>query len=498
MSEKAVIISIVTVFIIIASLGLSPLPAPYGDNARYLILARSFLEGKVMRLINFPDEPLETKVQPLYPLFLAFLMRLFGYRLLILKVSSLVFMALAVVFFYLTMRRLQIARFVRLTVLVLLVLNPFFLEYSRVVLSEASFIFLLSLVVLFFTEYELQGRVRLLLVGLFFAVSMAFIRDASIIAILAIAGLLAGRRQYKISLAVFFLTAAIGALWLYKNIYVKTGYLREFIGAGNYLEPFAGTISPGAFIRRYVYEAAAYVGDIFPDLIIPVAKGIAPHSRFWLLKIVFGLVCFSLTGLGLLKLRAQTKARFFLVFPLWYVFCLPLFGTYGIRYLIPAWFFIAMFMVYGLSALSRRTSRGIIVGLTIAFVVLYIVEEKKNIAYIRQGFPGAVAHYYNALGFLREKAELCPHDVIMCRKPFLAFILSEHKTIGYPYTLDTEEMYEYIKSSQARFLIVDSWVMANKSFSRMYLLPTVQAYTESFRLVYATEDPVTEVYEVIR
>jgi hypothetical protein len=496
MNERTVIIILFLLFVVLSGLGFSALLGPYGDNGRYIVLAKSLVEGKGFRQINFPDESVGAKIPPLYPAILAILIFVFGYNIIILKISSLVFMGSALIFFYLYMRKINVPLFIRLSVFFLLCTNPYTLEYSREVLSEAPFVFFVALTALFLAGYKEQKQKGFLYAAIVFSSCACLLRDVGLVMLVTIAIILFKKKEHKRLLGVVAVCIVFAGAWLYRNLTSDPVYLKEFVSGGNYLTPSNQMIGAVEFIRRYAYESCAYLGDILPDYIIPAYKAIAPHSRLWLIKIISGFLFFSVIGYGFLLLRRRKKNEFFLLFPLLYGLCLPLFGSYGIRYVIPIGIFLFLGLSAGLSGIPLFNKKWAFVILFILVLGLNISTEAREIAYIRQGYPGEWANYYKALLYL--KANTDKQKVLICIKPFLGYLVSEHRTLGYPRTVDTQALFDYIQNSGASYVIIDSLKIVNNFYSRKYLLPAVKKHAASFSLVYQLQKPLTEVYRIMR
>jgi hypothetical protein len=494
MREQTAVIILFLFFIVVASLGFQPLPAPYGDNARYIILAKSLIQGKGLKLINHPDEPAEKKILPLYPAILAFLIFVFGYNIVILKVSSLAFMGLALFFFYLFLRKVKLPPAIRLGVLFLVCTSPYSWEYCRDVLSEAPFIFLIAITAFFLAVYEEEKPKNFLYAAIFSSVCAALVRDVGILMLAAIAVILLKQKEYRRFAMVIAVCIFLSGAWLYKNLHSQDGYLTEFVGRGNYLMPSNQLLGGFEFLRRYVYESCAYLGDILPDFILPVFKNIVPHSKFWWFKIAFGIFCSGVIIKGWINFRKKQKSLFFLIFSLLYGFCLPLFGSYGIRYIVPIGFFLFLGLSYGLAQTRFFRNRQVLVSFLVFVLLSNALLEIKQITYLRQGYPGEWANYYQALFYLKDNSD--KEKVVICRKPFLGYLLSGHKTLGYPYVSDAQELFSYIQNSGVGYVIIDDLKIANIPFSRKYLWPAVSEHLASFSLVYQTGEPLTQVYKI--
>lgn len=115
----------------------------YMDDANYIILAESMVQGQGYRQINDPAAPLETRYSPGYPAVLAPIVLLKRDNLDLLKPPSVIATVLAV---WLTWRhydRRKTGSAHTLLALVLLAFNPLIVGHSVAVMSEAVFLAML-------------------------------------------------------------------------------------------------------------------------------------------------------------------------------------------------------------------------------------------------------------------------------------------------------------------------------------------------------------------
>ena len=99
-----ILIVLLAVYLVASLLSFNPTLYTGGDNAHYIILARSMLSGKGYRDIYKPEEPLHTLYPFGYPLLLAPVMALFGGSFIAIKLLSLVLGAGSVMVIFLLLR----------------------------------------------------------------------------------------------------------------------------------------------------------------------------------------------------------------------------------------------------------------------------------------------------------------------------------------------------------------------------------------------------------
>ncbi|MCD6219249.1 hypothetical protein J7K43_02560, partial [Candidatus Calescamantes bacterium] len=121
-----------------------------GDNAHYLILAKSLSEGKGYRNINMPSSPPETSYPPLFPLILSPLVKLFGFSPLPAKILVTI---LGLSTFWIFRKIFPPTPLFLHLIPWIIILNPLILEYSGVILSEIPYL-LFSLLCIYFVKRD--------------------------------------------------------------------------------------------------------------------------------------------------------------------------------------------------------------------------------------------------------------------------------------------------------------------------------------------------------
>jgi len=116
---------------------LSPHLSIDGDNARYIILAKSIMQGKGLRFINHPDSPPAHPFTPAYPLFLIPFLLIPCKSYILLKLPSLLSL-LGVL--WLVKKNFHNLTYFPLFFL-LIAVNPYLISYSHQIMSELPYLF---------------------------------------------------------------------------------------------------------------------------------------------------------------------------------------------------------------------------------------------------------------------------------------------------------------------------------------------------------------------
>ncbi|NOZ64881.1 MAG: hypothetical protein GXO71_08210, partial [Caldiserica bacterium] len=154
-----------------------------GDNARYIILSKSLLSEKSLNFINQPGSPVAHPFTPGYPLLLIPFLVIGKGAVIILKISSLLFLVLSL---YLIKKQFSDVPYPSF-LLLLLSLNPYLISFSHQVMSELPYMFF-SLLTLKLSEEDSNFRASLwLLASLVFSIAIRQIGVSLFMAVLVFA-----------------------------------------------------------------------------------------------------------------------------------------------------------------------------------------------------------------------------------------------------------------------------------------------------------------------
>ena len=124
----------------------------YHDDGIYVSTAKALASGQGYRLINLPDEPVQTKYPPLYPGMLAVIWRFwpsFPENLLLMQWLTILMMAMSVGFayYYVTVHH-YFSTLTALSAGLLCVTSNYFLYFGTILLSEMPFAFFVVIALL--------------------------------------------------------------------------------------------------------------------------------------------------------------------------------------------------------------------------------------------------------------------------------------------------------------------------------------------------------------
>lgn len=466
---------------LLALLAMEPAPHPGADNAVYLSLGRSLLEGGYRDLFD-PATPDHAQFPPGWPAIVAAALAVGIKPWIGLKIVVVAFSALAVALTYLWIRRRR-QPVLALVVAALVAVSPGVLDLAHWELSDVPFWTFLTAALL---GWERLGRARTgrtALASLATAAAYAT-RSAALPLLVAAAGWLALKRRWR-QLAVFAAVTLppFAAWWLWTRAH--GGYARLIA----YVDPYApdkGTVGAWDMVVRAGDNLRLYGGRYLPTLVSGSAGTLA-------VALSVALVAFALYG-WMRRVRRPGVTE--LVLPLYVGMLLvwsPAFA--GERLLLPIY---PMLLLYAgeaairLGRLARplpRVALPAAAGAAVLLVALPGAAEavetgRRCTAEYRAGsryacLPPGLQDFY-------AMAELAPRivpdgSVVLSRKAALFWAASGVPGRTYPLERSPDALFRAAREAGARYVMLDRI----DEMAEQYLTPILMRRPQAFCVMYA-------------
>ncbi len=473
--------------VLLALLVFNPMPHTGGDNAAYLALSRSLLQGRYVELWD-PAIPVHTQYPPLFPAILA-AGRLVGMHSWVpFKLIVVAFSGLGVAFSYLWTRRWGSAG-AALAVGLVLCFSPGVLDLGNWVLSDVPFWAFFILALWAWAAVAEAGADRLgpwLWIAVAGTLLAYFTRSAGLPLVVAAAAWLAWRRRWK-SLAALLVVVGVPALlwWLRSRGGADVGYGQQFLLVDPY-DPSQGTIGLDALRTRIGQNATNYVRVHLPILLFG-------KPGPWL--VLLGLFTLGLGALGwAARIRRPGIAEIALPLYLGLLLIWPAVWS-GERFLLPALPLILGFAAVGLGIASRSLAPGAMKGVAVLATLLLITAgapqlraeaahgfECRTLASTGDAFaclPKPNADFYRMAEWARTAT--LPDAVFLTRKPTLFYHYADRRSRIYPKSRNPQDFFDAVRETGARYLVVDRI----GDLTLYYAGAAVQAYPQAFCLAHA-------------
>lgn len=468
----------------------------WGDNATFIILARSIASGQGMR--ESGELGLATGFTFGFPAMLAIIEWLSPGNHLAEKLLVVGWFLLAIPLLYLLARDV-VGPGPALWTAALTASNPIMLRWSNQVMTEMPFLSVSLLALLLLGRAMAKGDRPSdpMFLGSLATILVAMtIRGVGLVLALTAPLSILIRRRYRLLAAILLLliAATTGAIVAGYGP-VRWGYVPRLFG------PFFEAQTVGGTFENLMGRAKT---NIWRQVFINIPVMILPFPGAWLapqllvgLRYLLALIVLSLivVGLGRMLRRSEPWAVYTGFYLLAIVIWEPELAI--MRALIPVVPFLFLSIVVGampvLAWCHQRWPKGSpwlrsgLVGLVFAVNLWGNIDFAQTF----RDYPPQWQSYFEAAAWIEQHT---PRDsIIAARKPTLLYLISKRRSIYPPYSSSPEQFLERLRGSPATHVVVDQIDPQN----RQLLVPAIRRYPEIFRPVYATVTrPPTYVVEI--
>ena len=452
-----------------------------GDNARYLIVARSILAGTGYRIINSPDPQFETKYPFAYPLILTFIMNLFGENLIFLKLFSLLSFIISIWLSFKIFSK-NISQKNLIFLILIMALSPYLVQYSDHILTEMPYLFVSLLAFFMFKKYLDDKKYFIPLV--LTLILTFYIRIIGIAILGAIIFYYLFRKDFKRAICWGLLSIFIILPWI---IWGKThdipgnveGYEQALFLKNQYYPEMGKETILGMFFRVYrrikFYSLAAV-----PAIIFPAFRQNISIYNLSVMNIIGGIFISIIILIGFIQKFISNKSVIEFYFIIYAGMCF-IWSVAEIRFLVPIVSIILFYFILGLEYIFRY-KKNIIVTFFIVLSILSNGIGNIKIYNQRKEYP---PEYWKAsseaLDWVNENTP--EESLIVCRKPYLFHWFTGRKTIGYEFTKNINKILNDFEEKKADFVLLD----LNDGMNNVYLKPVIDKYQNRFEPVYKSK-----------
>ncbi|MBR6249902.1 MAG: hypothetical protein IKR17_01755 [Bacteroidales bacterium] len=425
-----------------------------GDDSAYICRAFDLIESG--RYPNYQG--------PLYPMFLAVIISLFGSSLFVLKLTSLLFITASQWIFYRSLRGRVNVRLI-LMVMALASINSWYLAYASLTYSEAMFIFVefcITWLVLRFDAQECDGWLALIKRAAPIAlllVAAILIRTMALSIVVAVIIFMLVGRQWRKAVAVAGLTVVLSMAWIGVRTAIWSGkvdhgnsQLEQLMRKHPYevekgkedFKGYLGRIVDNSNLylsKRMMYvlgfkkevdrKTSGFVTLLFYALFI--AGGFFGYKRnravFWL-----AILTAAVLGLTFVMLQALWDQQ---------------------RLIVPSIVTSFVVLLYGIYSLLRLATRKyaayitMVMGAIVCLTSMVQTGDKIDLMALRKNMQGDniygyTTDFYNYLALCEYCGTLPEGSYVACRKPDMARIYCGGKKFFGIFNFTTEDADELI------------------------------------------------------
>jgi hypothetical protein len=480
-----------------------------GDNAFYVLLAKSLISGKGYVEIFTPGIPPHTQYPPLFPLILSPILYLWGYNFLVIHL----FIIILGLFSFCIIKKICTTYIDGLSgtfVILLSGTNVLVLAYLQQTLSEIPYLLVSALAIYYINTYSREETVLnipLSLTSLFVALtyltrSIGIAMYFACICYFMVRVITDKNRLLflKKGIAVGALSIIPFVLWSARNIALK-GNFSDYLASSFFSkDPYTQELGQAGltdFLNRIGGNLTLYKETLSTAFINDIQHGI----------IIFPLIVLLISGFLYSLYKRKGIAEFYILGYMSILLVWPYQDTD--RFIVPIIPFIYLYIIFAVNKggefiKSKYNYNLHIVCILFCTLLLsfnflslrgWITLKSINKVFATDGVmreslftkidhvnPGFVTRYsspeeksYVKLSYwLRFNSK--NGDIIVGRKPSIAALVSERQVVGYPFTNDGSKMIQYFEKRNVSYIIVDTF----SDGTTRYLLPVIKKYPKQF------------------
>lgn len=415
--------------------------SPNGDNAEYIILGQSILEGQGLSYIHEPVIKPGTKYPFGLPILLAGVQYIFPNNIIALKgfIATLFVLTIPLIFYFFSQFTHS---FFALALALLCMVSPPLLEYSHQVMSEIPYLMVSLLAILCLKRVVDHGEKRAVFIALLMVVLAYYMRTVGIT--LVVAGIVYWllNKKYKEAGWLCFGSLILLLPWYLRNAFVGGGrdYYKQALSVNPY-QPSDGLLGFMSLIERIIDNLYIYGIRVIPQIILPGMHDL-PVLEYLVFIPGFLFFTFLIWGVwnrGVLAIYLVFYFGMFLVWPQVWA---------GVRYLVPVIPFLLFAILWCITQLiplvQRYTSHSVIsFVLPLFFILLYSsnIQGSRELMDRTRQEQAEWQSFFEAGAWLR--LHTAPNAVIFCPKEFMAsradschksllmYVLAGRKTLNY-------------------------------------------------------------------
>ena len=507
---KGIKVSHIVIFgIILYSLALNANLSTNGDDSRYILISRAFLEKGVLNQIFFSDLIVSTGHYFMLPLLL--LPFSFSENFILMKLIPLLSTILSI--FALNEFLKGIVKDThRKMILILYVVNPWVIEYSGLILTEMPYILFSLCTLTFFKKYLDNGKNLYLLLSIIFLGFSLYTRPFGLAFLPAFFLFFLIRKRWKELVFFFAVILIITIPILYNAMGLFSAYSKDFIKKQQYYSFEYKEAKGPEIMYRIGYNFLAYTGNYLPDIMArPVVSRINPRlpdrtiNPFFPLKFLMGTLLGGIILIGFIK-TFRAKMYLYHLYLFFHIMINLVINVYVARYIFSLLPFILLFLFEGINhktdMASGREGRRFfgrekfIHGLFLFFFSVSIIGTIGEIVNARTGYVSPeVKVFVECNDWVKDNTPRS--SIVLSRKPTYTKVYTGRDAIGYIFSDNVQKQLTNIVENGVDYVIVED--LGFYLDEEKYILNTVKNYPEKFLLVYSTESLLKNyVFQVIR
>jgi hypothetical protein len=468
-----------------------------GDNAAYYIFGRAIAHGEGYVNVHVIHKSPVNSYPPGYPALISVVMKVAGEDITTIKKTNgvLYFLSLLILFFFFR----AITKNIHLSFILSLVMlfNFYLLQYSTWMMSEIPFIFFTALSLWALSQIDFdknplkEYHFYIMLAGLLAAY---YIRSQGIALFGGIFLYLLVRRNWNYLLATSAGFIALIIPWMVRNAQLGDSPYKKALTYKNYYDTSQGKMEGiGDWLERFGENFSRYMSSEIPSAVFgyePNYDNASMTAGFLVLLFVgFGIYKAKKLQLAIAGYILATFAILMIWPPVWT----------GVRFMLPIVPLLIFFFFYGVYSvlaillekikLSDKSIKQYIPYTFIVFALIYTPRLKELNREARKPMNPLFHTYFELAKWTKKNL---PDDaIIICRKPILFHLFSEHYVQGIVKENDPEKALKIMKDKGYNYI-----VLYGDGLSQRYFMPLYNKYPEKFPIIQKVGNPPVYLMEI--
>lgn len=471
-----------------------------GDDSKYILTGKSFLErGFFHEVFVSPELARSSYYYFMLPLLLTPFLALAPSNYLLTKLIPLLSSVGAVVMLNILLKGAVPDRY-RKAIILLFGISPWVLRYSNLILTDMPYIFMVLACFAAYKRYEEKRSIFIMALAAVLAGISFYTRPIGAALCLSLMLYPALKRRWR-DCAVTVIVLVVMAVPVFLHIGdLCPAFINIFVARQDYYAYASPSADASHIAFRALRTLAVYAGSYTPDLIAGTAvSSIDPYLPSGRINPVFALkllIGASMCGLVICGFRrtARDSLKAYHIYFVFHILMLLVISVYVARYLLPLFPFILIFMATAFE--SGKAKRKIAAAFFLIIAALSLAGSAREIVRARTGYlSGAEAGFVECNDWVM--ANTPPGAVILSRKPSYTNLYTGRAAKNYIIADDPSAQMKYITDNNIDFVIVGDLGFYLREAE--YLERTVARYPGKFRLRYKTStSPENFVYEVLK
>lgn len=462
-----------------------------GDNAVYYTFAKGIANGDGYVNTHIYGKPQATSYPPGYPAFIASIMKVFGDDFTNVKIANGVLFWLTLIILFFFFRNISKNIHLSFVISLVLIFNMHLLQYSTWMMSEIPFLFVstLSLFLLTLVKLELKPwKSTALIASIFLAAASYYVRGQGLAVFFGIFVFLLFEKKWLHTVFAGALSFLLLLPWQIRNKDLPESAYGAAMRLKNYYNPAEGNMQLNDWFDRFFNNMERYLSQEIPSSLFSYEADYQGAGH-----LMAGIFISAIILFGFIKLKKFRWAiGSYIVATFGILFLWPEIW-YGIRFALALIPLLTFLFAYGIISIFNWLSEKMKLKNTsfineklpyafLLFILIFVGKLEILNKNARKNIDPLFRNYYAMAQW--TKTNLPDTAVVICRKPGLFYLQSNHYVEGFAKVDGAKEFLEALGRQKATHIVV-----YGDGISQRYFIPVYEKNPEKFKIIQQLKNP---------